>query len=85
MSIAEIQEVLKNMSGDELAQTQNAIVMSPDIDENDRAGALTLISKELQLRQTEGLGRKAERFWNRHGERVGLIAIGALLGVELGD
>ena len=85
MSVAAIQEALKNMAGEELAQAQNAILMAPDLDEEDRSAALLLVGQELQLRQNEGLGRKAERFWNRHGEQVGLVAIGALLGIELGD
>jgi len=80
-----MQETLKNMSGDELAQAPNAIIMSPEVSEDDRAGAFTLIGQKLQVRRNERLGRKAGRFWNRHGEKVGLIAIGALLGTELGD
>lgn len=85
MSVMQIQEILKNMSGEELAQAQNGIVMGADIGEDERAGALALIAQELEVRQDEGLGRKAERFWNRHGEKVGLVAIGALLGIELGE
>ena len=46
---------------------------------------MELISREVRVRQTEGLGRKAERLWNRHGEKAGLVAIGALLGVWVGD
>ena len=46
---------------------------------------MELISREVRVRQTEGLGRKAGRFWNRHGDTVGKIAIGALLGDWVGD
>ena len=85
MDSIQVQEVLKNMSGDEIAQTQNAVLMNQDLSDEDRTAAVALIGNELRIRQTEGLGRKAERFWNRHGERVGLVAIGALLGTELSD
>ena len=85
MSITQIQETLKNMSGDELAQTQNAVIVSSELDDDDRAAAIALIGQELQVRQTEGLGRKTGRFLNRHGEKIGLVAIGAVLGVQLGD
>ena len=85
MSIAEVQKVLKNMSGDEIAQVQNAVLVATDLGEEERMGAMMLIGQELQLRQNEGLVRKAERFLNRHGERVGLVGIGALLGIELSD
>ncbi len=85
MEIAQVQEVLKNMSGDELAQVQNAIVMSPEIEAAERSAALTLMSHELAIRQNEPLLRKGERFLNRHGQRVGLIALGALLGVSLDE
>ncbi len=85
MDTIQVQEVLKNMSGDEIAQTQNAVLMNQELSDEDRTAAVALIGSELQIRQTEGLGRKAERVWNRHGERIGLVAIGALLGTELSD
>ena len=85
MLIAQAQEALKNMSGDELAQAQNAIVLAPDIHPAERLAALAVVSQEIDIRTNEGIGRKAERLWNRHGERVGMIAIGALLGVSIGD
>ena len=85
MDTIQVQEVLKNMSGDEIAQVQNAVLINQDVSDEDRTAAVALIGSELQIRQTEGLGRKAERLWNRHGERIGLVAIGALLGTELSD
>jgi hypothetical protein len=73
------------MSGDELAQAQNAVILDPELHPADREGALVMISQEINLRQTEGLGRKGERFLNRNGSRIGMFALGALLGVEIGD
>lgn len=85
MATNEVQECLKNMSGDELAQTQNAIVLARGLKPAERLAAMELVSHEVVMRQTEGLGRKAERLWNRHGEKVGMLAIGALLGDWIGD
>lgn len=85
MSISQVQEALKNMSGDELAQAQNAIILASDSHPTDAAAAMALISQDVHIRQNEGLGRKVERCWNRHGEKVGLVAIGALLGVWVGE
>ena len=85
MSPHETGEALKNLSGDELAQLQNAIVLVPDLHPADQMAAMALISQEVLTRQSEGVGRKAERFWNRHGEEVGLVAMGALFGVWVGD
>jgi len=85
MTVYEAQQVLKNMSGDELAQAQNAIVLASELHPAERMAALELIWLEVSTRQAEGLGRKAERFWNRHGEKVGMVAIGALFGVWVGD
>ena len=83
MTIADVQECLKNMSGDELAQAQNAIVLASDLEDEDRMLCMMLISQELAIRQNEGFMRKTERFLNRHGERAALIGLGALLGVSL--
>jgi hypothetical protein len=85
VSISQVQEALKNMSGDELAQVQNAIILASDSDPTEAVAAMALVSEEVDIRQNEGIGRKAERCWNRHGEKVGLVAIGALLGVWVGD
>jgi len=85
MAMHEVQEQLKNMSGDELAQAQNAIILAPDLHPKDRMAAMEIISMEVATRQAEGLGRKAGRFWNRHGEKIGILAIGALLGDWIGD
>jgi hypothetical protein len=85
MSISQVQEALKNMSGDELAQVQNAIILASDSDPTEAVAAMALISEEVDIRQNEGIGRKAERFWNRHGEKVGMVAIGALVGDWIGD
>jgi len=85
MSIVQVQEVLKNMSGDELAQAQNAIMLAPELPRADRTAAMTLISHEIRIRQTEGLGRKAERFWNRNAQTIAAVAIGALIGDWVGD
>lgn len=85
MSAIEIQEALKNMSGEELAQAQNAIVLACDLEPADRSAALGLISRELQIRQGEGLDRKASRFWNRNAQTIAAVAVGALLGDWIGD
>lgn len=85
MSPHDVQEVLKNMSGEELAQAQNAIVLARDLAPGDRVVAMELISRELCFRQNEGLGRKAERFWNRNSQTIAAVAVGALLGDWIGD
>ena len=85
MSATQIQEDLKNMSGDEIAQTQHAIMVHPDLSDGERALAMGLVGHEVQTRQDESLGRKAGRLWNRHGEKIGLLAIGALVGDFFGD
>ncbi len=85
MSTHEIQEALKRMSGEELAQAQNSIILATDARPKERRAALSLVSQEIEMRQTEGLGRKAERLWNRHGEKVAMLAIGALVGDWVGD
>lgn len=85
MSANELREALKNLSGDELAQVQNAVVVAGNLEPAERQMAMRSISHELRMRQNEGLTRKAERFWNRHGERVGMLAIGAMLGDWFGD
>ncbi len=85
MADLQVQQLLKNMSGDELARIQNSVITSTDLDAGQRLGAIALISNELAVRQNEPMLRKAERFLNRHGERVGMVAIGALLGVSLDE
>ncbi len=89
IEIAQFQEILKNMSGVELAQAQNAIVMSPELEAGERSATLTLISHELAIRQNEPVLRTGERFLNRHGKRVGkrvgLIALSAILGINLSE
>ncbi len=77
------QDLLKYASGDELAQFQNIVLRSHTINDEDKVTILEAISDELRIRQTEGLDRKASRFWKRHGEKVGLVALGALFGVGL--
>lgn len=89
MYITEIQQALKNLSDEELASAQRAIVCAPGVDPSERRLGMELIALEAQTRQTEGLGHKAARFWNRHGESVtrtaASVALGALLGDWLGD
>ena len=79
----EIEEVLKNLSGNELAQVQNAVLTDPGLDPTERMAGLMLVTQEINLRQNEGFGRKAERFLNRHGEQLAIVAIGALFGVGI--
>lgn len=85
MSVHAIQEALKNYSGDELAQAQNMILLASDFEPAERIAAMELVSNEVAIRRTESLGRKAERFWNRHGQTVAAVAIGALIGDWVGD
>lgn len=85
MSTRQIQENLKNLSGDELAQVQTAILLGAESNPEEAVLAMGLISQEVMTRQSEGIGRKAGRLWKRHGETVGAVAIGALLGVSIGD
>ncbi len=85
MSVHAIQKALKNLSGDELAQAQNAIFLSPNLHPAEQMAAIELVSNEVAIRRTESLGRKAERFWNRHGQTVAAVAIGALIGDWFGD
>jgi hypothetical protein len=80
-----IQEALKNTSWDELAQAPNFALVAPDLHPAERMAALSLIANEIQIRQTEGLERKAERFWNRHSQTIAAVAIGALIGDWVGD
>jgi hypothetical protein len=83
VSVSQVEEALKNLSGNEIAQFQNMVVGADDLDEFTRLTTLELVSQELQIRQTEGLERKARRFLHRHGDKAALIAIGALLGIGL--
>jgi hypothetical protein len=76
----EIQDALKNASWDELAQAQNFALLAPDVEPAKRMAVIALVANEVQLRQTEGLGRKAERFWNRHAQTIAAVAIGAAFG-----
>ncbi len=89
MYITEIQKALKDLSDEELAAVGSAIVCAPGVDTLERTLGMELIASEAQLRKTEGLGRKAARFWNRHGESVtrtaASLTLGALLGDWLGD
>ncbi|MFH1418487.1 MAG: hypothetical protein ABII12_09425 [Planctomycetota bacterium] len=85
MSIIEIQNALKNMSGEELDGLQNAIVLVSDAYPAESALLMRQISRETRIRQSEGWDRKAARFWNRHGEKIGMLAIGALIGDWVGD
>lgn len=88
MTVEQVQELFKNMSAQELATVQNMALTSPEFDDDQRAFCIALVGNELAIRQNESLGRKAERFWNRHGDGVAvkaaLVGIGALLGVQLG-
>lgn len=81
MSATDARDCLKNLSNKELAQIQNVIVWSPNLAPAERAVAMHLVSEELCTRSVEGIGRKAERFMNRHGDKVAAVAVGAVLGV----
>jgi hypothetical protein len=85
MYAAQVCEVLKNMSEDELVSAGGAVACDRSLEPEERQVALALINREQAARGTEGIGRKLERFWNRHGHTVGAIALGALIGDWYGD
>lgn len=85
MYASQQRDALKNLSGTELAQIQSVVAFATDLAPTDRLAAMKMIADEVSIRSTEGLQRKAERFFNRHGQTVAAVALGAFLGVEIGD
>ncbi len=85
MHASEERDTLKNLSGTELAQIQSVVAFSANLAPTERVAAMRMIADEVSMRSTEGLQRKAERFFNRHGQTVAAVALGAFLGVEIGD
>lgn len=85
--VEQFRQALATLSGDELARMQNGIVLSTQVPESERMFLFHMISQELAVRQAEGVGRKLGRFWKRHGDsgvvKVGLVALGALIGVQI--
>lgn len=85
MNASAERDALKNLSGTELAQIQTAATFAPGLAPAERVAAMRMIADEVSMRSTEGLQRKAERFLNRHGQTVAAVALGAFLGVEIGE
>ena len=82
------EQILKNASGDELAQLMDQTLNAPGIAEAERGVALAMIGHEVAIRQNEPFERTASRWWNRNQNSVkslGLGLIGGLIGADLLD
>lgn len=80
----QLRQAMAVLDEDQVSEVKIRAMSSPHLSASDRAMVLLLVDEEREIRKHEGVGRKAMRFWAKHGDSVtkaGLVGVGALFGV----